>query len=684
VTTNQVTLKARLPRTWSPFFARHGNFTPAQLAAIPPLLDGANVILCAATASGKTEAALAPLIERCLPPARNTQQLTLLYLLPTRALIADLAHRLGAPLERLRVRLAVKTRDLDDFDPRRPADLLLTTPESLDALLATQPKTLIHVTGVVLDELHVLDGTARGDQLRVLLNRLRQVRAFAAQSGDAADSAIQYVALSATLADPAAVAARYFPAAQVITAPGGRARQVELLPLAPESPAALVDFLATFAARGWRKALAFCNTRAEVEAYASAIRRSGSPFGQQVFVHYSNLERQRRRESEAQFAQAGAAICFASSTLELGIDIGSIDAAVLIGAPGSAAAFTQRIGRAGRRVQTIQATCFYRTPLEEVLLRALLAAPAPGDAPFRASVAIQQFFSLLLQSPTGAARLSPLAELFAGLLTPAEIEAIIGRLQELRYLAAARAGEYRAGDRLKRLVDLQASEHAPLSLYSNIQNRPATLKIRDQASQEVIAAVDPLWLDREVLTLEGRPLDVNWFDGEALWVTRGSSVGEQAKLPFLSARQLLSFELAQALPPTLGLAPGDAPLAETPDGWLLFHWLGDVYGQALLDLLRPHLTVSASAQPGLALLLREEPRSLPAISVEQTTRYLQEHVRLYEGMLALGAYQHLLPWPLRQRAVVAQFDVARFVENLGGMMIRRASEQMAEGLLRLC
>jgi ATP-dependent Lhr-like helicase len=680
-----LTLKSCLPRTWSPFFARHGNFTPAQLAAIPPLLDGANVMLCAATASGKTEAALAPLIERHLPPARTAQHLTLLYLLPTRALIADIAQRLDAPLERLRVRLAVKTRDLDTFDPRRPADLLLTTPESLDALLATQPKTLLHVAGVVLDELHVLDGAARGDQLRVLLNRLRQVRAFATQSGDAADGAIQYVALSATLSDPAAVAARYFPAAQVVTAPGGRTRQIELLPLAPDAPAALVEFLATFAAHGWRKALVFCNTRAEVEAYAAAIRRAGSPFGQQVFVHYSNLERQRRQAIEAQFAQAGAAICFASSTLELGIDIGSIDAAILIGAPGSAAAFAQRIGRAGRRQQTIQATCFYRTPLEEALLRALLATPEPAPivAPFRASVAIQQIFSLLRQSPTGALRLAPLAELFAGLLTPAELESILGRLQELRYLAAARAGEWRAGDRLKRLVDLQASEHVPLSLYSNIQNRPATLKIRDQASQEVIAAVDPLWLDREVLTLEGRPLDVNWFDGEALWVTRGGSVGEQAKLPFLSARQLLSFELAQALPSTFGLAPGDAPLVETPDGWLLFHWLGDVYGQALLDLLRPHLVVSASAQPGLALLLREEPRNLPALSIEQTTRYLQEHVRLYEGMLALGAYQHLLPWPLRQRAVIEQCGVAQFSDAVAGLRCRRVTEGATQNLLQL-
>jgi ATP-dependent Lhr-like helicase len=183
--------------------------------------------------------------------------------------------------------------------------------------------------------------------------------------------------------------------------------------------------LKEFQAFGWRKALVFCNTRAEVELYATAVRRMGSPFGQQVYVHYSNLDRLRRREIEEQFAQADAAICFASSTLELGVDIGTIDVAVQIGAPGSAAAFVQRIGRAGRRRQTIQAVCFFRTPLEEALLRALLAAPepVPTRAPFRASVAVQQIFSLLLQSPTGAIRLASLCLLFEGLVAESELAA---------------------------------------------------------------------------------------------------------------------------------------------------------------------------------------------------------------------------------------------------------------------
>ncbi len=682
-------LQAHLPRTWPAFFARHGSFTAAQLAAIPPLLDGHNVILCAPTASGKTEAVLAPLIERHLPPERGGQALAILYLLPTRALINDLARRLGPPLERLRVQLAVKTRDLNTLRPHAPADLLLTTPESLDALLATQPKLLAGLRAVVIDELHIFDGSVRGDQLRMLLARLRQVRAYAAQYGDAPDAAVQYAALSATLAEPAAAAARYFPDVQAIGVPGGRDLHIELLPMRTDSPSdsteALVAYLQTFRERGWRKALVFCNTRAEVEAYATEVRAAHTPFGHAIYAHYSNLDRSRRQEIEQQFARADAAICFASSTLELGIDIGSIDVAILIGAPGSAAAFVQRIGRAGRRRQGMSAAAFYRTPLEEALLRTLAAAPTAASAlaPFRPSVAVQQIFSLLLQSPTGALRQQPLAELFAGLLSTADLSAILGYLQERGYLANARGGEWRAGERLKQLVDLQASEHAPLSLYSNIENPAATLKVRDQHSRQVVATVDALWLDREVLTLEGRPLDVRWYDGEALWVTARRDVLVAQHLPYLSARQLLSFPLAQSLAAHVGFAPGEAPLVQAVDGWLLFHWLGDMYGEALLDLLQPILPVEESAQPGLCLLLRDEPRSLPALSPAQVERYLGSHLHQYERLLGLGAYQHLLPRRLRQQAVVEQFGVQTFVEATTALRPTRAVETAAAALAGL-
>ncbi|MEP6987728.1 MAG: DEAD/DEAH box helicase, partial [Chloroflexota bacterium] len=106
---NAHALKNSLPRTWGAFFGRHGNFTAVQIAAIPSVLEGKNVLLCAPTASGKTEATIAPLIENYLPASRSTSELTILYLLPTRALINDLWARLAAPFDTLHISLAVRT-----------------------------------------------------------------------------------------------------------------------------------------------------------------------------------------------------------------------------------------------------------------------------------------------------------------------------------------------------------------------------------------------------------------------------------------------------------------------------------------------------------------------------------------------------------------------------------------------
>lgn len=684
-------LKAALPRTWGAFFGRHGNFTATQLAAIPPILAGESVLLCAPTASGKTEAAIAPLVERYLSPPSPASHpppgLTILYLLPTRALINDVEARLTAPLAALRITHAQKTHDLNTFDPQRPAAVLLTTPESLDSLLATRAKVLAGVRAVVLDELHIFEGTARGDQLQVLLNRLRQVRAYAAKTGDAETGEVQQVALSATLGHPEMTAARYFAGPRLIVrVPATRPIQAEQIALDPDAPQALFGYLATLRGRGWRKALAFCNTRAEIESYAAAVRTAGSPFGPAVYVHYSNLAWERRREVEQAFAQAEAALCFASSTLELGIDIGNIDVALLIGAPGSSAAFVQRVGRAGRRGRVATVACFYRSPVERLLFAALLAAQDHAEPPpaFRPAVAIQQIFSLLQQSPTGAIRLRPVSDLFAGLLSPADIEAILGTLQASGYLQSGRAGEWRAGPRLNHLIDQQATQRSPLSLHSNIApTGGAQIQIRDQTSQRVVASVDWQWLDRDLLTLEGRPLNVDWADGESLWVSayRGADAADQ--LHYRSARQLLSYDLARQLPAQVGLAPGVAPLLPAPDGWWWFHWLGDVYGLACRELLSYTIVAEETVQPGLCLLLREELRALPRWTADQVSRYVQDRYQRYESLLALGAYHHLLPTELRRRAVVEQFDVPRFLAATQALHLERAPEALTEALQHL-
>ncbi len=483
----RLALKAQLDRTWPAFFSRHGSFTPAQIAAIPAILTGASVMLCAPTASGKTEAVIAPLIERHLVPHHTPDSPAILYLTPTKALVNDLRARLSIPLDSMQISLGVKTRDLNTVRHDKFPTVLITTPESCDSLLTTQPKAFINVRAIVLDELHLFDGTPRGDQLRVILNRIRRIRTYAAQHSDAPDSAIQYAALSASMPQPGQTAARYFDDAQVIEVRGTRPIQAEHVALSPEYPTELINYLDGFRAHGWKKALAFCNTRAEVEAYAAAVREH-SPFGDAVFLHYSNLEARHRREIEQQFGGSEVALCFASSTLELGIDIGSIDVILLIGAPGSVSSFIQRVGRGSRRQTQINVVCFYRTGLEKCLFETLSNTPQgiftnETSSKFRPAIAVQQVFSLLKQSPSGGIRLSELDTLFEGMLTPETIRAIVGQLEDLRYLQAARAGEWRAGERLNRLVDQQANPYQSLSLYSNIKGSEGRqVEIRDQNS----------------------------------------------------------------------------------------------------------------------------------------------------------------------------------------------------------
>lgn len=135
----QLALMARLPRTWPAFFARYGTFTATQLAAIPILLNRQNALIGAATASGKTEAALAPLIERYCPANRQRNRLAILYLTPTRALASDLQARLAYPCETLDLRLAVKTSDRSTFRSARPPDILITTPKIVQFACGSAP-----------------------------------------------------------------------------------------------------------------------------------------------------------------------------------------------------------------------------------------------------------------------------------------------------------------------------------------------------------------------------------------------------------------------------------------------------------------------------------------------------------------------------------------------------------------
>ena len=702
-------VKVALRHTWSTFFARHGSLTPVQHQAIPPILAGSNTLVIAPTASGKTEAVLAPLLEQHVLGKTARQfagaELRILYICPTRALVRDLYERLAPPLEHLGVALSMKSGDTGPVSIQQPPTVLITTPESTDSLLTRAPRLFTPLRAIVLDEIHLFDNSPRGDHLRCLLRRIEQVRQYH-QRETQVDPPIplQRIALSATIADPAGVTSRYLNDSEVATADavvvqagGGRGIEAEVTPMH-----GLDDLVTALSLRagdrlGIRKSLVFCNTRNEVEQTAVYLRQN-LPFEAAVFVHYSNLDPALRRDVEDGFAETSVAICVASSTLELGIDIGTIDDVVLVGPPPSLTSFLQRIGRGGRRLGVTQVLCLPRSALEEARFQALLDMAQASSAPFddlrslptrllsepasqgshpppstlhsplsspslpsyafRPSVLVQQVFSILKQSPTGGIRLADLRRVAPAEVADEALAQILDDLTLLGFLRAGRLGEWRADRELDELVDIH-------EIYSNIGADPLAAVIVDAYSGRTIAQTGQMRSKGETFLMGGRVLEVVWRDRYRLGVRDAPGKRADETLRFMTAPLAVPLDVSQAVAAHLGVAPDQMVLVHDGDGALLFHFWGDLYGALLGAMLQAELGLEEDGE--LVASLNEHClrlpvclARLPAWDEQVLGRQLRYLIPQFQPLLELGRFHSLLPPDLAYRAALAQCDLPRF------------------------
>ena len=244
---------------------------------------------------------------------------------------------------------------------RDPPDILLTTPESLEVMLVSRRSDrhalFGHTQAVIVDELHAFAGDDRGWHLLSVLARIAHL----------AGRELQRVGLSATVGNP--------PELLAWLACGGAGACRVIAPLTEEAAPAEVglDYVgsltnaATVIAglhRG-EKRLVFLDSRSRVEELAAALRQANIP----TFVSHSSLSADERRQAESAFAEGSNCVIVATSTLELGIDVGDLDRVIQIDAPGTVAAFLQRLGRTGRRAAT-RRNCLFLATSEDALLRA--------------------------------------------------------------------------------------------------------------------------------------------------------------------------------------------------------------------------------------------------------------------------------------------------------------------------
>ncbi len=336
---------------------------PLQKAAIGPILDGANILAVAPTAGGKTEAAVFPILSEVLH--RDLPAPSVLYVCPIRALLNNLEHRLGWYCSLVGRRCALWHGDVSQADKsavlRDPPDILLTTPESLEAMLVStrvnKAALFSRIQFVVADELHAFGADDRGWHLLHILQRITALSGIDAQR----------IGLSATVGEPDALL-RWFC--------GGSERASRVVAPAEASPAGaevLIDYVgnvpnaAHVISRLHRgeKRLVFTDSRSQAEELASSLRG----LNVETFVSHSSLSRDERRRAEQAFQEARDCVIVATSTLELGIDVGDLDRVIQLDAPAKVASFLQRLGRTGRRAGT-RRNCLFLATNPHSLIRA--------------------------------------------------------------------------------------------------------------------------------------------------------------------------------------------------------------------------------------------------------------------------------------------------------------------------
>jgi len=326
-----------------------------QVAAIADIQIGLNLLVVAPTGSGKTEASLLPVIESIRHQKQSGIQV--LYVTPLRALNRDMVDRLRRLVERTKLTVAVRHGDTPPSERRKqaaiPPDVLITTPETLQAILPGKlmQRHLRAVRYVIIDEVHQFAHDRRGIQLTVGLQRLRRMT----------DRDFQRIGLSATVGHPEAIAAVFGGEKPLTVLQSNLEKKYEYRlewprPIDKDFEAARDLYITPEAAAGLsaiddsldesRSSLVFVNARPLAELLGSRL----AMVRQDVAVHHGSLPREERTRVEAGFKAGEIRGLVCTSTLELGIDIGTVDQVVQYNSPRQVTSLIQRVGRSGHKL----------------------------------------------------------------------------------------------------------------------------------------------------------------------------------------------------------------------------------------------------------------------------------------------------------------------------------------------
>jgi ATP-dependent Lhr-like helicase len=341
-----------------------GGLTEAQELTLPHLLAGRSVLLSSPTGSGKTLAGFLGVLDHLIRLHERGElrqdRIYAVYVSPLRALTYDIQKNLALPLQEMGldglIRLGMRTGDTTSAERARlrkkPPAILLTTPESLAILLpqAAQRAALSECRFVIVDELHALAENKRGAHLSVSLERLER----------GVKEPLVRVGLSATAA-PLPLLSELLVGVgrccEAVEAQMARERRVEVLSPLKKEPYPPAGYTAQRVMediagiiRQRRNVIVFCNTRSATESMALRLKRALPDLETQIEAHHASLDRDIRLEVEDRLKNGELRAVVCSTSLELGVDIGSVDCVVMISTPKGISRALQRIGRSGHSI----------------------------------------------------------------------------------------------------------------------------------------------------------------------------------------------------------------------------------------------------------------------------------------------------------------------------------------------
>ncbi len=471
--------------------------TPPQEDAIPRIMKGENVLVVAPTGIGKTEAAMLPVLDMIFRRKDDVKGFKCIYITPLRALNRDMLRRMEDYGRALGIRVGVRHGDTTQYERARqsedPPEVLITTPETLQVLFTGKrlAKHLAAVRWVIIDEIHELADTERGAQLSVAMERLSAV------AGN-----YQRIGLSATVGDAQATAMFL----------GGRGRRVSIRkhdtyrefeinvesPTPDEADAKLRDKLqgdpeiiavmkrARQIMESGRSTLFFVNTRETAEWLAARYHVWDESLS--VDVHHGSLSKETRMEMEDRFKRGELRTLICTSSLELGIDVGSTDMVVQYNSPRKVSRMIQRAGRAGHKVgEKIRAKIIATAPdevAEALVIARRCSSKELEDRAGRPSPLTVVANQLIAMTMSGPIDKDTAFKMFYGAypfrtLSRSDMEDVLEQLKSIRMV-------FDDGEKFKR------SKKGMDYFYNNISMIPdeRNYRVRDIGTRAIIGTLD--------------------------------------------------------------------------------------------------------------------------------------------------------------------------------------------------